>query len=78
MLLVSLIKTLDWLAGKEVNFLDRIMLDSKCFYNSFKQSSTATHLIMRLLSTEAAFHPIFFLHHSNCDRIYEKHVPRLL
>ncbi|CAE7561580.1 unnamed protein product [Symbiodinium natans] len=22
----------------------------------------------------AAFHPIFFLHHSNCDRIYEKHV----
>ena len=23
----------------------------------------------------AAFHPIFFLHHSNCDRIYEKHVP---
>jgi hypothetical protein len=22
----------------------------------------------------AAFHPIFFLHHSNVDRIYEKHV----
>ena len=22
----------------------------------------------------AAFHPIFFLHHANVDRIYEKHV----
>ena len=45
-----------------------------CFQLQETPLISMVHLVSISQVPYAAFHPIFFLHHSNVDRIYEKHV----